>query len=202
MGVTYNRKRYRVQAKDINRVEVSGSTIISQGDVNGGYEITVRADNFGCGNPSSGWALEFKDPVPWKKNEFELMGLGSAGCWSISHGYGWGALPSPFTSTLMNLLPYDETVNKDRTYNHYKTYELVTPENLDPGLANSYKTVRCDPAATPNWFALNTTEYRSFKMIRSRDLSNKNLAGLYLDRSCTETGSNALTIIKNIFFIH
>ena len=190
MGVTYNRKRYRVQAKDINRVEVSGSTIISQGDVSGGYEITVRADNFGCGNPASGWALEFKDPVPWKKIEFELMGLGSGGCWSISHNYGWGALPSPFTSTLMNLLPYDETVNKDRTYNHYKTYELVTPENLVPELANSYKTVRCDPYTTPNW------------LIRSRDLSNKNLAGLYLDRSCTETGSNALTIIKNIFLIY
>ena len=72
------------------------------------------------------------------------MGLGSAACWSISHTYGWGALPSPFTSTLMNLLPYNETVNKDRTYNHYKTYELVTPENLVSQIATSYKTVRCD----------------------------------------------------------
>jgi hypothetical protein len=203
MATIYNRKRYRVQHADVDLIAVAGSTVLASGNVNGGFEITVRADNFGCGNPSSVFAIQFKDPVPWKKIDFDFRMLGSAGCWNINDGAGgnWAsplAVP-PFTSPFMNLLTYNEAINKDRVYNTYKFYQ--DGEYVDPSIISRYKVSRCDGLVPASPFDSNTSEYRGGKFILTRNSPNQ-LAGLHFARSCTQTGPTALTVVKDIYLIH
>jgi hypothetical protein len=200
VSTIYNKKRYRVQYADVNLIATLGSTVLAAGDVNGGFEITVRADNFGCGATPSSFAVEFKDPVPWKKIDFDFKMKGDRGCWNVNDGNGnnWGFLPSPFTDTAMNLLP--QSMGQDLIYHTYKFYQ--EGEYVNPAIVYNYKVSRCDGYTDPpSPFAQNTSEYRGFRMVKTRNSPNK-FGGLYFGTSCTEIGANALTILKDIYLIH
>jgi hypothetical protein len=196
MAVSYGGARRRVMSSDLNRVGIIGSTVLFNGEKDGGLELTFRADNFGCGSTPSSFAVEFKSEIAWRQIDIEFNFLGNVGCWSIGSNPALDvgtSVPTGFTS-LNNLLAFS-SVNKDKVYDPVYTYELpqisITNE--------SQYTYNCgDPAA--NWGILNTTEYRKFKMIRTKNIKN-DPAGILVVKSCTETGANSLTTLKNIFFI-
>ena len=196
MAVQYNAVKRRVKSSDLNRVGVIGSTVLFNGDKDGGLELTFRADNFGCGSTPSSFAVEFKSEIAWNRIEIEFNFLGSVGCWSIGSGTALDSgisIPPGFTS-LNNLLNFSSS-NKDRVYSFEYTYELpnIIITNEDQYVYN------CGYEAG-NWGILNTTQYRKFKMIRTKNIKN-DPAGMLVVKSCTETGANSLTTLKNIYFI-
>lgn len=196
MAVQYNAVKRRVKSSDLNRVGVIGSTVLFNGDKDGGLELTFRANNFGCGNTPSSFAVEFKSEIAWNRIEIEFNFLGNVGCWSIGSGTALDSgtsIPPGFTS-LNNLLNFSSS-NKDRVYSFEYTYEL--PNII---ITNEGQYVYNCGYAAGNWGVLNTTQYRKFKMIRTKNIKN-DPAGILVVKSCTETGASALTTLKNIYFI-
>lgn len=196
MAVQYNAVKRRVKSSDLNRVGVIGSTILFNGDKDGGLELTFRADNFGCGSTPSSFAVEFKSEIAWNRIEIEFNFLGSVGCWSIGSGTALDSgvsIPPGFTS-LNNLLNFSSS-NKDRVYSFEYTYEL--PNII---ITNEGQYVYNCGYEAGNWGILNTAQYRKFKMIRTKNIKN-DPAGMLVVKSCTETGANSLTTLKNIYFI-
>jgi hypothetical protein len=196
MATQYGKVKRRVKYADLNRVGVTGSTILFNGDKDGGLELTFRADQVGCGGPTSSFAVEFKSEIAWDRIEIEFNFLANFGCWSIGSDPAIDSLisiPSGFTS-LNNLLPFNSS-NKDRVYAGEYTYNLPQFQ-----VSNEVDYVyRCD-GATNNWGVYNTTNYRKFKMIRTKNIKNSP-AGILVVRTCTDTGASALSTLKNIYFI-
>ena len=196
MGVTYGKIRRRVKSTDLNRIGTIGSTILFNGDNDGGLELTFRADNVGCGSIPSSFAVEFKSEISWSQIEIEFNFLGTVACWSIGSNTALDSstsIPSGFTS-LNNLLPFSSN-NKDKVYSAEYSYNLPQFQVSSEG----QYTIRCDSAST-NWGRFNTSNYRKFKMIRTKNIK-KDPAGILVVRSCTQTGASALTTLKNIYFI-
>jgi len=196
MATKYGKVKRRVKYTDLNRIGVIGSTVLFNGDKDGGLELTFRADNYGCGNTPSSFAVEFKNEIQYDRIEIEFNFLGDVGCWSIGSGAALDSgisIPSGFTS-LNNLLNFS-TSNKDRVYNFQYTYELPTVV-----ITNEGQYVYNCGEPTANWGNQNTTQYRKFKMIRTKNIK-KDPAGILVVKSCTETGASSLTTLKNIYFI-
>ena len=197
MAIQYGRVKRRVKFSDVNRIGTVGSTVLFNGDKDGGLELTFRADEPGCGAPlASSFVVEFKSEIPWDKIEIEFNFLGNTTCWSIGSGTALDylvSIPPGFTS-LNNLLSFNSS-NKDRVYNFQYTYELPTVVITNEG----QYVYNCGEAAA-NWGDKNKTQYRKFKMIRTKNIK-KDPAGILVVRSCTDTGASALTTLKNIYFI-
>jgi hypothetical protein len=196
MAIQYGKVKRRVKYADLNRIGIIGSTVLFNGDKDGGLELTFRADNYGCGGIPSSFAVEFKNEIQYDRIEIEFNFLGNVGCWSIGSGTALDSgtsIPLGFTS-LNNLLGFSAS-NKDRVYDFKYTYELPTVVITNPG----QYVYNCGEAAA-NWGDKNITEYRKFKMIRTKNIK-KDPAGILVVRSCTETGASALTTLKNIYFI-
>lgn len=196
MATQYGKVKRRVQLSDLNRIGLTNSTLLFQGNVDGGLELRFQANAGGCGSAPSVFAAEFKSDIPWDRIEIEFNFLGSVACWTIGHTTvidGAAYLPAGFTH-LDNLLAFNST-NKDRVYAGEYTYELP---QFQISLEGFY-VFRCDGASN-NWGIFNTTQYRKFKMIRTKNIK-KDPAGIVVGRSCTETGANGISILKNIYFI-
>ena len=162
MATKYGKVKRRVKFSDINRIGTVGSTVLFNGDKDGGLELTFRADNGGCGVTPSSFVVEFKSEIPWDKIEIEFNFLGNTGCWSIGSGTALDfgtSIPSGFTS-LNNLLGFNGS-NKDRVYDFQYTYELPTVVITNEG----QYVYNCGEAAA-NWGNQNITQYRKFKMIK------------------------------------
>ena len=67
MAIQYGRVKRRVKFSDVNRIGTVGSTVLFNGDKDGGLELTFRADNGGCGFTPSSFVVEFKSEIPWDK---------------------------------------------------------------------------------------------------------------------------------------
>jgi hypothetical protein len=196
MATQYGKVKRRVKFSDVNRIGTVGSTVLFNGDKDGGLELTFRADNGGCGSTPSSFAVDFKSEIAWDRIEIEFNFLGNTTCWSIGSGTAldsFVSIPPGFTS-LNNLLGFSAS-NKDRVYDFKYTYELPTVVITNPG----QYVYNCGEAAA-NWGDKNITEYRKFKMIRTKNIK-KDPAGILVVRSCTEVGAGALTTLKNIYFI-
>ena len=196
MATRYGKVKRRVTSADLNRIGVVGSTVLFNGDKDGGLELTFRADNFGCGGTPSSFAVEFKSEVAWDRIEIEFNFLDYASCWSIGSTTALDylvSIPSGFTS-LNNLLSFSSS-NKDRVYAGEYTYEL--PQFQVSSEADY--VYRCDNN-TNNWGNYNISNYRKFKMIRTKNIKTSP-AGILVVKSCCATGASALTTLKNIYFI-
>lgn len=195
MSTSYGRVRKRVMLSDLNRTGVLNSTLLQQSDINGGLELRFQADSAGCGNPPSLFAAEFKNDINWKQIEIEFNFLGGLACWTFGHTQIIDDYPFPGWTALSNLLPFSSR-NYDRVYDGELTYELPQFQ-----ISNEvYYVFRCD-AQPDNWGNFNTTSYRKFKMIRTRN--NMNLpAGMVVGRTCTSTGAQGISILKNMYFIY
>lgn len=184
MATFYGMNSYTVNNNMVQSVTTTGGTILSQGDVNGSYEVTFRHDLSGCGGPQSGILILLKDIIPWTNISFEWLGNGIAACWSfMGTGDNYGTETGTFTG---NLLAYNEALG-DLVTRTYLTWEVPQYQRVN-------KTVACDNEAD-NFFRFNSGEYKSFRMKRRRDV-NGSLAGIHHGRSCNTTSSN--TIIRNI----
>jgi hypothetical protein len=196
MATQYGKVKRRVKFSDVNRIGTVGSTVLFNGDKDGGLELTWRTDNFGCGGTPSSFVVEFKSEIAWDRIEIEFNFLGDVGCWSVGSNTALDfgtSIPPGFTS-LNNLLGFSAS-NKDRVYDFKYTYELPTVVITNPG----QYVYNCGEAAA-NWGNQNITQYRKFKMIRTKNIKN-NPAGILVVKSCSETGANSLTTLKNIYFI-
>ena len=197
MGITYGKVRRRAQLSDLNRIGVTNSTVLYQSEINGGLEIGIQADGFGCGGPASIFGVEFKSDLFWRQIEIEFSFFGNVACWSIGDTNidgGSPFLPEGFTF-LNNLKQFNILNNKDRVYAGILTYELPQFQVVN----DSQYIVRCD-GSTNNWGIYNGGQYRGFKMIRTKNILSAP-AGIVVGRSCTATGVNGITILKNIYFI-
>jgi hypothetical protein len=67
----------------------------------------------------------------------------------------------------------------------------------DAQFASHAKASACDNDAN-NFMRYNTTTFRRCTFIRRRN-ANGSLGGIHHGRACSEIGSNAITIIKNIY---
>ena len=195
MATQYGKVKRRVQYSDINKIGIVNSTLLFAGNKEGGLEVTFRADGGGCGggNPSV-FGVEFKSDVPWDRIEIEFNFLGSVACWTIGDTSIIDGITLPGFTPLDNLLSFNST-NKDRVYGGEYTYELPQFQISFEG----FYVFRCD-ANPNNWGIFNTSNYRKFKMIRTKNIK-KDPAGIVVGRSCTDTGASALTTLKNIYFI-
>ena len=195
MATSYGRVRRRAQPSDISRIGLFNSTLLSQGVVDGGLEVRIQADAFGCGNPPSLFAVEFNGDIPYRQIEVEFAFLGQLACWTINHSEIIDNYPFPGYTPLMNLRAFNSN-NYDKVYDGKFTYEL-------PQFAISnevFYVFRCD-AANNNWGIFNASEYKGFKMIRTRNVLDQP-AGFVVGRTCTSTGAQGISVLKNIFFIN
>jgi hypothetical protein len=183
MATDYGIKSHNVTAALIDSVSTTGGTIISQGDVNGKYEIQFRHDTFGCGGPDSGILILIKDTISWKGITFEWLGNGTASCWSFMHSSNFGSATGTSNG---NLLAYNESLG-DVISRPYLTWEVPAYQSHD-------RVYACDNNAD-NFFIFNSDSYKSFFMKRRRNI-NGSLAGIHHGRSCNSTAS--FTIIRNI----
>lgn len=184
MAVNYGRKGYVIQLSDVNAVYTTGGTVLSQGSVNGCFEVSFRHDLGGCGGPDSGIFVELKDNISWKYMSCQFLLLGQASCWSFNSA-GYGAAVGNGTG---NILPYSEAQGDSCV----KTYLAQN----DVGFTTHNKVTACDNNAD-NFMVYNTNVYRRCTFVRRRNL-NGSLAGPHHGRSCNSTGANSVTIINNI----
>jgi hypothetical protein len=169
----------------VNSVTTTGGTIMSQGDTGpkGGYTITFRHDLSGCGGADSGILILLKDNFSWTRMAFDWEGNGVASCWSFMHTSGFGSA----TGTVNGNMTVLNSVKVDAILNPVLTWEV-------PAYQSHNRVYACDNNAN-NFFRFNSSDYKKFRMLRTRDTSG-NLAGIHHGRSCNSTG--AFTIIKNI----
>lgn len=187
MGVNYNRTSIKVTAALVNSVITTGGTVLSSGDVNGVFRVVYRVDSGGCGGPDSGIFVQLKDTYPWNGISFETKLGGSASCWSFNVAGSYGSIAGYNTSGYLQAY---STADGDLIYRSYLAQEDAQFSSHNPVTA-------CDNDAN-NFMRYNTGILRYFTMKRRRDTSGT-LAGPYIGRSCTSTGSDSLVIISNIF---
>jgi len=176
-----------VAAAQVNTVQITGGTILSQGDVAGvGFQTQFRHDLGGCGGPDSGVFVEIKDFMPWTYMSVQFLLIGTASCWSFNTpGYG-AAVGNSGTG---NMLSYDTAAGDVciRTY---------LAQN-DPSFNTHNPVSACDNAAD-NFMIANGSVYRQCTFVRRRNI-NGNLAGPHHGRSCNSIGSGSISILQNIY---
>lgn len=185
MTVFYGRKAYRVTADKISSVTNVNGTIISQGDINEGYEITFQHDTAGCGAADSGLFVAIKDFIPWTNISMEFYLTGTASCWSFNNG---GYVGSAGNSGTGYLLSYNSSLDViSKAVNSFELPQYTKQMNA------------CDNAST-NFMhsSYYTGAFRKFSITRRRD-SSGNLAGPCTGRSCNSTGAGSWTTIRNIY---
>lgn len=183
MSIFYGRNAYRVTQALVNSIGLVGATILAQSDVNDGFEIKFQ-HNTGNACDSSGVFVQLKDFIPWTRISAEFWTTGAAACWTFMEPGGYGSSYGDG-----NIYNYDET-SGDRCV---KTY-LAQDESQ---FASHYKASACDNDGN-NFMRYNTTTFRKCTFVRRRNV-NGNLGGIHHGRACSEVGSNAITIIKNIY---
>lgn len=182
MSIFYGRNAERVQMVHVTSVVLVGATILQQSDVNGGYEIKVQ-HNTGASCDSTGVFVQISDFIPWKGISVEFQTTGAAACWTYMQPGGYGSSGGDG-----NIFSYDESAG-DRCVKTFLAQD-------DPQFASHAKANACDNDSN-NFMRYNTTTFRNCTFIRRRNV-NGNLGGVHHGRACSETGSNAITIIKNI----
>ena len=170
----------------VNSVTTTGGTIMSQGNTGpkGGYTITFRHDLGGCGSADSGILILLKDNFSWNRMSFDWEGNGTAACWSFMHTSGFGSATGTVNG---NMSPLD-SICVDAILNPVLTWEV-------PAYQSHNRVYACDNNAD-NFFRFNSSDYKKFRMLRTRIADTSSLAGIHHGRSCNSTG--AFTIIKNI----
>ena len=187
MSVVAGRSSVGVTSAYVNAVHTTGGTVLSSGDTdNGLYSVTYRVDSGGCGGPDSGIFVQLKDTIAWTGISFRVQLGGTAACWSFNVS-GYGAI-SPYSTT--GYLESYSTAAGDLINLSYLAQQ-------DPQFSSHDPVYACDNDAN-NFMRYNADTLKFFTMKRRRDTSG-NLAGPYIGRSCTSTGSSSLVIINNIF---
>lgn len=172
----------------VNAVRTTGGTVLSSGDTDSGlYTVTYRVDAGGCGGPDSGIFVELKDTIAWTNISFRVQLGGTAACWSFNVTGSYGSIPGYDTSGYLQA--YD-TASGDLINYSYLAQQ-------DPQFSSHNPVYACDNDAN-NFMRYNADTLKFFTMKRRRSAS-ANLAGPYIGRSCTSTGSGSLVIISNIF---
>jgi hypothetical protein len=183
MASFYGRQAQRVSMADVNSVVLVGATILQQSDVDGGYEIRVR-HNTGNACDSSGVFVQISDFIPWTGISVEFQTTGAAACWTYMEPGGYGSNGGDG-----NIFNYNESAG-DRCIKTFLAQD-------DAQFASHAKASACDNDAN-NFMRYNTTTFRRCTFIRRRNV-NGSLGGVHHGRACSEVGSNAITIIKNIY---
>lgn len=183
MSIFYGRKAERVQMAHITSVVLVGATIIQQSDVDGGYEIKVQHTT-GNACDSTGVFVQISDFIPWKGISVEFHTTGSAACWTYMQPGGYGSSGGDG-----NIYSYDESLG-DRCVKTYLAQD-------DAQFSSHAKASACDNDAN-NFMRYNTTTFRRCTFVLRRNV-NGSLGGVHHGRACSEVGSNAITIIKNIY---
>jgi hypothetical protein len=187
MSVTAGRSSVGVTSTYVNALHTTGATVLSSGNDNSGlYSVTVQVNNGGCGGPDFGVFVQLTDTIPWNGISFRVQLSGTASCWSFNTS-GYGAIGG--FSTTGYLQSYNISLG-DQIYLSYLAQQ-------DPAYSSHDPVFACDNNAN-NFMRFNAGTFKFFTMKRRRDTSN-NLAGPYIGRSCTSTGSGSLVIIDNIF---
>lgn len=182
MSIIYNINPVIVKYSDVNAVYLVGATILSQDEENDGYSIKVQHTT-GNACDSTGVFVQLKDTIPWTKISAEFWTTGAAACWTYMQPGGYGS-----SSGDGNIYSYDESAGDKciRTY-------LAQDESA---FASHAKASACDNDAN-NFMRYNTTTFRKCTFVRRRS-TMASLGGVHHGRACSEIGSNAITIIKNI----
>lgn len=182
MSVGYNINPLVIQYSDINAIYLVGATIISQDIENDGYTIRIQ-HNTGSSCDSTGVFVQLKDTILWTKISVEFWTTGAAACWTYMQPGGYGS-----TNGDGNIFSYDESAGDRciRTFLAQDDAQFITHD----------KANACDNDAN-NFMRYNTTTFRKCTFVRRRNV-NGNLGGIHHGRACSETGANAITIIKNI----
>lgn len=183
MSVVYGRRAERVQIANVNSVILVGATILEQSNVNGGYEIKFQ-HNTGNACDSSGVFVQLLDFIPWKGISVEFQTTGSAACWTFMQPGGYGSSGGDG-----NIYTYDESLG-DQCVKTFLAQE-------DAQFSSHAKANACDNDAN-NFMRYNTSTFRKCTFIRRRNV-NGSLGGIHHGRACSEIGSNAITIMKNIY---
>jgi hypothetical protein len=188
MSVISGRSSVAVSSAYVNSVNITGGTVLSQGNAsNGGFAVSFQHNLGGCGGAESGIFVELKDTIAWTGISFRMTLIGQAACWSFANSPGYGLVPG--FNTTGNLSTYD-TSQGDQISISYLAQQTPPFNTHDPVYA-------CDNNAD-NFMNFNTSTYRYFTMKRRRNV-NGSLAGIATGRSCNSTGSGSITIIDNIF---
>lgn len=186
MTTYYGRQAYRVTASQVSSVDITGGTIISQGDVDGGFEVRFQHDLGGCGNPDSGIFVAIRDFVSWTWMSVDFMVTGTASCWSFNHPSYGAAVGNGATG---NILTYNESLG-DKCVKTYLAQE-------DAAYSSHDKVTACDNDSN-NFMRYTGETFRRCTFVRRRNV-NGQLAGPHHGRSCNSTGSGSMTVIKNIY---
>ena len=173
MSSFYGRKGYRITQAEVNSIVLEGSTITSQADVDGGFQIQFQHNVGGCG--SNNVFVQLKDFIPWTGISAEFWLSGASACWSFMENG--------------NIYTYDEAAG-DRCVKTFLAQE-------DTQFSSHAKNAACDNDGN-NFMRYNTTTFRKCTFVRRRNV-NGSLSGVHHYRACNETGANAITIMKNIY---
>lgn len=182
MSIIYNINPLIVTYSDIQAIYLVGATILNQDQENDGYLIRIRHDT-GSSCDATGVYVQLKDTIAWTRISAEFWTTGAAACWTFMQPSGYGS-----NNGDGNILSYDESAG-DKCIKTYLAQD-------DPQFSSHAKANACDNDAN-NFMRYNTTTFRKCTFVRRRNV-NGNLAGIHHGRACSEVGSNAITIIKNI----
>lgn len=177
MATDYGRKARRVLASDINAITLTNSSIISQGDVNGGAEIKIQHAGDACITPSA-FYIELKDMIAWTNITCEFYLTNKASCWAFNVA-GYGAVTG-------NLLTYNSSLDKiSKSVNCFELPQFTTQITV------------CDNATTNMYHVSYAVgAYRSFFISRRRNVGT-GLAGISHGLSCISV--NGISTVRNIF---
>ena len=183
MSTIYNINPVIVGPDDVNTIYLVGATILQQDvDSKGGYSLAVR-HNTGSACDSTGVYIQLNDTIPWRHISVEFWTKGAAACWTYMQPGGYGS-----TNGDGNIYSYDESAG-DKCIRTYLAQD-------EAQFSSHAKANACDNDSN-NFMRYNTTTFRRCTFVRRR-IVNGNLGGIHHGRACSEVGSNAITIIKNI----
>lgn len=182
MAVAYGQTGQIIRPEHVNTIILVGASIISQGEVNGCFELTVQ-HNTGNSCDSTGVFVQLRDFISWTKISAEFWTKGAAACWTYMQPSGYGSSGGDG-----NIFTYDEALG-DRCLRTYLAQD-------DAQFITHAKANACDNDSN-NFMRYNTTTFRKCTFVRRRNV-NGNLGGVHHGRACSEIGSNAITVIKNI----
>jgi len=187
MAVNYSSGGLLITSQNVNSINVTGATLLSQVDgPDSGFVATFRHDLAGCGGADSGIYIELKDPFAWRYMSCRFQVSGTAACWSFMNTSAYGAAVG--ASGTGNMINYNESAG-DRIIRTYLAQD-------EPQFSTHDKTTACDNDAN-NFMRFNGEVFRYFTIVRRRNV-NGSLAGIHHGRSCSSTGSGSQTIIDQI----